>query len=209
MPFAVERKAAQLYRIVFVDLEKVAARLSDVIPASAQVLDIGGGDGELLNCLLARRPDLHVTMVDIAASVGRFLEPKYRDRVQLCPNTPIETHLDDAARRYDAAIVSDVMHHIPAQLRSAFLGDIHRALKPQAPMFIKDIEPGHPVATLSLYADKYISGDRGVSLVSMEQMKALVASSLPPHSVAELGLLESNRPNYILQFSFQAPMGQH
>jgi 2-polyprenyl-3-methyl-5-hydroxy-6-metoxy-1,4-benzoquinol methylase len=203
MPFSVERRAAQLYRIVFVDLDKVAACLINAIPPSARVLDIGGGDGELLNCLLARRPDLHVTMVDISSSVGRFLQPQYRDRVRFCPNTPIDKHLSEAARHYDAAIISDVMHHIPIPLRTAFVRDVHQALKPGAPMFVKDIEPGHRIATLSLYADKYVSGDKNVSLVSMREMTDLTASILPVHHALELGLLECNAPNYMMQFCFE------
>lgn len=204
MPFSLERKAAQLYRIVFVDLGKVAAHLAKAIPARARVLDIGGGDGELLNCLLARRPDLHVTMVDIAPTVGRFLEPGYRDRVRFCPGTSIESHLKEA-NHYDAAIVSDVMHHIPAQLRPGFVRDVHHALKSGAPLFIKDIEPGHLIARLSLYADKYVSGDHGVSLVSMKDVAELVESVMPTHCASEIGLFADNRPNYIMQLSSGRP----
>lgn len=201
MPFRVERGVAQLYRRVFVDLEKVARALAPALPGSANILDIGGGDGELINELFRLRSDLRVSMVDIAPSVGKFLEPANRQRVKLYPATALEMHLKAASGRYDAALVSDVMHHIPAAYRLRFLQEIRAALKPGAPVFIKDIEPGHPIATLSYLSDVYVSGDRGVSLVSMDVLRELVKQALPSYSSKELGLLGVNAPNYLLRFS--------
>ncbi|WP_157981391.1 class I SAM-dependent methyltransferase [Cognatilysobacter tabacisoli] len=187
--------------MIFVDLHKVADHLATALPPNAHVLDIGGGDGELLNSLLSLRHDLTVSMVDIAPSVGRFLEREHLSRVTFLPATPIERHVVDAAQKYDAAIVSDVMHHIPTDFREGFIRDVCLALKPNAPLFVKDIEPGHPVATLSLYSDLYISGDRGVSLVSMHELTRIVEAASPGRKSKELGLLPRNRPNYILEFS--------
>jgi hypothetical protein len=58
------RRAGRWYRMIFVDLAKEAAALAAVIPLDARLLDIGGGDGEHLNHLLALRPDLRVTTLD-------------------------------------------------------------------------------------------------------------------------------------------------
>lgn len=201
LPHAMERRAAQLYRIVFVRLGLVAEQLKEAVPAGANVLDIGGGDGELLNFLLAYRPDIRVTMVDIAPSVGRFVEGRFKERVRLLPATSIEDHLRESGDRYDTAIVSDVMHHIPKLHRKAFVEEVFRALKPGAPLLVKDIEPGHPIAWLSFYADRYVSGDKGVSLVSMKEMTDLVNAALPSYEGRELGLLDRNAPNYILMFA--------
>jgi hypothetical protein len=43
------------YRSVFVDLARVVDGLPD-LPAAARVLHIGGGDGQMINILLARKP---------------------------------------------------------------------------------------------------------------------------------------------------------
>lgn len=203
MPDPMERSAAKIYRSVFVDLSKVAKHFADALPANANVLDIGGGDGELLNHLLTLRQDLNVTMVDIAPSVGRFVERQHLARVSFCPGTPIQEHLASITKPYDAAIISDVMHHIPGALRVDFLASVSAALRPGGMMLVKDIEPGHIISKLSLYADKYISGDRGVVLVSRRNLCELATQSLPKHNVREVELYAENKPNYIMNFTLE------
>ena len=64
-----ERGLSDLYRRVFVDLDVVADVLARECPENARILDIGGGDGELINKLL--RPPSGSTW-DIARC-GKFL----------------------------------------------------------------------------------------------------------------------------------------
>lgn len=197
MPPALERAAANAYRAVFVDLDLVAARLAEALPTGASTLDIGGGDGELLNRLFALREDVRVTMVDVASSVGRFVEPQFRDRTRFIPSTTIESHLASLPEKYDAAIVVDVMHHVPPGEREEFLRAVGGALKPGSPLLVKDVEPGHFRAALGLFCDRYISGDRGVALVSSAEMIAL-AERLLGSKASEAGLLAVDRPNYLI-----------
>jgi 2-polyprenyl-3-methyl-5-hydroxy-6-metoxy-1,4-benzoquinol methylase len=202
LPVSAEKTASRLYRSVFVDLRKVAAMISSALPQDALVLDIGGGDGDLLNYVLAKRPDVRVAMVDIAVSVGKFLEPAYAVRVELHPGTAIEDHILVAAGRYDAAVISDVMHHIPELYRAGFLLNVARALRPGAQILVKDVQPGHPIALLGLFCDRYLSGDRGVALISAEQLCELSHAALAQHTAKEIGLLEVDRPNYLVQLKF-------
>lgn len=205
MPAGFERRAAAAYRRVFVDLRKVAATVAGALPADAHLLDIGGGDGELLNHLLAARPDVRVTMVDIAGSVGKFVEPAHADRVRLLPGTSIEEHLGQMRAPYDAALVSDVMHHLPGGYRAQFLRSVRDALVPAGSIFVKDIEPGHPVAWLSLVCDRYVSGDRGVVLVSLAELAALVEAELAPQAIGEIGLHRIDPPNYLVRLDLRVP----
>lgn len=200
MPAAIERKAAAAYRRIFVDLRKVAGLVAGALPADARLLDIGGGDGELLNHLLAVRPDVRVTMVDIAGSVGKFVEAGYRCRVRLLPGTSIEAHLGQINAPYDAALISDVMHHLPGEYRAQFLRSVRGALRQNGSILVKDIEPGHPIAWLSLVCDKYVSGDRGVVLLSRAELAALAGAELAPLALsAEIGLHRVDAPNYLVR----------
>ncbi|SFK41466.1 Methyltransferase domain-containing protein [Lysobacter sp. cf310] len=205
MPASLERVAANAYRAIFVDLDRVAAKLAEALPADASVLDIGGGDGELLNRLFALRPDLRVTMVDVAGSVGRFLRPQFQARVALVPSTTIQDHLRSLSRKYDAAIVVDVMHHVAPEQREDFLRAVANALLPGAPLLVKDVEPGHYRATLGFLADKYISGDRGVMLIGSAQVAEMAQRLLPDSAPTELGLLTTDRPNYLVRM--RVPQG--
>lgn len=199
LPQSLEVRAAAAYRSVFIDLDKVAVRIAEALPPDANVLDIGGGDGELLNRLFAIRADLRVTMVDVANSVGRFVKPQYRSRVRLMPGTTIESHLGTLDHRYDAAIVVDVMHHIALDQRKAFLQSVNDALLPGGILLIKDVEPGYFRATLGYLCDRYISGDRGVVLVPAAEIATLLASLTPGAVAEEVGLFEDDRPNYLVK----------
>ena len=74
-------------------------------------------------------------------------------------------------------------------------------LQPGGAAFIKDVEPGHPRATLGWWCDRYVSGDRGVSLVSMAALRALVDQALEVAGVEEIGLLAIDRPNYLVRIA--------
>lgn len=196
---ALERRAAGVYRRVFVDLGKVAKRLAEYMPQQANMLDIGGGDGELLNKLFVLRPDIKVVMVDVADSVGKFLEPRFHDQVEFLPRMLIEDHVTTRWGQYDAALVSDVLHHIPVAERRGFLSSVRMAVRNGGSIFIKDLEPGHLIATLSLYCDRYISGDRGVNLISMSDVSMLANEFLTGHRITEIGLHVDDAPNYIVR----------
>lgn len=199
-----ERRLSGIYRSVFVDLDVVAAEVAKALPGNARLLDIGGGDGELLNRLFALRPDVRVTMVDIAATVGKFVEPAYRAWVECLPGTSLEGYLATSPQPYEAVLVSDVIHHLPLDYRPGFLRALGDALGKGGVLLIKDIEPGHPIAALSLWCDRYVSGDRGVALMAGEDLRALAEQVLPPHSSAEVGLLQRAAPNYLFKFQLEA-----
>ncbi|WP_165967514.1 class I SAM-dependent methyltransferase [Luteimonas aestuarii] len=194
---ATERRLSGVYRSLFVNLDRVAESLLPHIPENARVLDIGGGDGELINRLLKNRPDVSVDMVDIAPTVGKFIEQEYEPRIKRFTETPVESLASDGPP-YDVALVSDVMHHLPASYRAPFLHSVRQKLRSSACILIKDIEPGHIISWLSLFCDKHISGDHGVSLVSIAEMTRLAAPLLP-EEVVEVGLLKQDSPNYALK----------
>jgi hypothetical protein len=79
------------YRALFVDLEKVVSCLPS-FPPGAHVLDIGGGDGEMMNRILELHPEIDVTMLDSSPRLGAFLKPELRSRVRLLPSTTLAAY---------------------------------------------------------------------------------------------------------------------
>ena len=201
LPARAEKLAADTYRGLFVDLDKVAGCLAKHVPDGALLLDVGGGDGHLLNRLLALRADLSVDMVDIADRVGALLDVRFEARVRRFPSTTLEQHASAHAGLYRAALISDVMHHVPPEQRAAFLYAVATCLQPGGAVFIKDVQPGHPLATLGRFCDRYLSGDKGVSLVSIAALRALVDQAVATEGFEELGLIEIDRPNYLVRLS--------
>lgn len=190
------------YRGLFVDLAKEAAAVASVVPPSAHLLDVGGGDGEPLNYLLALRTDIRVTTLDPGPAVGLWVEPRFDSRVTRLPRTTLADYL--AARRPDpdAVLIADVIHHIPEAARPEFLNNVKVLLerRPQVRIIVKDVEPGSWRALLGYWSDRYLSGDAGVSPISRQRLVALVQEVLGPVRHEETDLFESDRPNYAIAF---------
>ncbi len=199
LPARVEKVAADAYRGLFVDLDKVAGCLASHVPEGVLLLDVGSGDGDLLNRLLALRADLSVDMVDIAGRIGALLDARYETRVRRFPSTTLAQHASAHAGLYGAALISDVMHHVPPEERVAFLRATTLCLKSGGTAFIKDVEPGHPLAALGWLCDRYLSGDKGVSLVSKSALRELVDRAVAVEGFEEVGLHSIDRPNYLVK----------
>jgi len=165
------------YRRIFVNLERIVDVLEQEMPRHANVLDIGGGDGALVERLLKRRPDLVVSMCDLAPSIGAFLSASNRAKVKLFAATDF-THVTGA---YDVVTMSDVIHHVPADQRDAFFRSLAKSCDRWGcrKIILKDVEPGGWRATLSLLADRYVTGDRHVVLFSRANFAELARRHFP------------------------------
>jgi len=196
------RHAGRWYRAIFVDLAKAAAAIATVMPRDAHVLDIGGGDGQHLNHLLALRSDLTITTLDPAPVVGDWIEPRFQARVTRLPSTNLAEYLAAGGANPDAVLIADVMHHIPETSRSQFLGSLKELLErvPHLNIIVKDVEPGSWRAMLGYWSDLYVTGDRTVSLISRERLARLLEEALGPMRRRETDLFETDRPNYAIAF---------
>jgi hypothetical protein len=195
------RRAGDRYRAIFVDLAKVAAAIAAVIPRGAHLLDIGGGDGQPLNHLLALRPDLRVTTLDPAPVVGQWIEARFDGQVTRLPGTGLAEYLA-VGQDPDVILMADVMHHIPETARASFLGSIGALLDrvPQLHIIVKDVEPGSWRALLGFWSDRYITGDLNVSPISRDRLARLFTEALGPLRRKDTELFETDRPNYAIAF---------
>jgi Methyltransferase domain len=196
------RRAGLCYRAFYVDLELLAATLAAVIPSEAHLLDVGGGDGQPLNFLLALRPDLVITTVDPAPVVGQWIENRFDERVTRLPGTSLAEYVNRGLPNPDAILIADVMHHIPESTRPEFLASV-RALLERVPglrIIVKDVEPGHWRALLGYWSDRYITGDRNVGLISRDNLTRLLEEMLGPLNCEDTNLLKLDRPNYVTVF---------
>lgn len=190
------------YRAVFVDLTKVAAVYSASIPINSLVLDVGGGDGEPLNYLLDSRPDLFVTLIDLVPVIGQWLEPRHAARVALMPSTSLAQYLALKQPCPDVLLLSDVMHHIPESERGNFFRSVAGLLQiaPKLRIIVKDVEPGFARSALGYWSDKYVTGDKQVSLIARSELEALVQSTLGSMRVEVTELFKVDKPNYAVVF---------
>jgi hypothetical protein len=192
------------YRALFVDLEQVVDSFPP-LPPEGHVLEVGGGDGELLNVLLARHPRLQATLLDPRPDAGGGLLPGLRGRVRVLAATSLAGYLTlpDRPRNVDLVVLADVVHHVPAAERPDFLAQLGSLLhqQPAPPLVIKDVRRGGWRGRLSELSDRFVSGDRQARFLLEEEMEALVTANIPGVSGRRTALHARNPPNYCLVFS--------
>jgi methyltransferase family protein len=190
-----------MYRALVVDIDKVV----DAIPApkvNDVILDIGGGDGAVLDRYLARYPDARAIMLDLSPKIGIALSPDRKARVELFSSTSIADFAKLDRPKPTLLLVSDVIHHVSPPERPQFFADV-RSLLANAParLVIKDVEPGSVRAVISLLGDRFVSGDRNVSLIGKAEMMRLVLETFARATCEETVLLNRDPPNYCLVFA--------
>lgn len=192
-------RVGRYYRSIFVDLNKVAKFMSKEIPENAHILDIGGGDGELLTHLMAMRHDISATMIDLSINIGNSIPAEFKNRVNLLPGTDIDKYLEMDLRKPNCIVISDVIHHIPPSDRMEFFKKLYDLIKKtKALILIKDVEPGHFISRLGYLSDRYISGDKNASLVSKAQVISMSKNIFGNIATKETGLIIEDNPNYLL-----------
>ena len=196
------RWAGEHYRAIYVDLAKVAAALAAVIPRNAHLLDVGGGDGQPINHLLSGRPDLTITTLDPAPVVGQWINPRFEGQVKRLPRTSLAEFVAGPHAHPDVILIADVMHHIPKSARHKFLDSVGVLLDRGADLriIVKDVEPGHWLALLGLWSDRYVTGDRNVSLISRDDVTRVFEEVLGPMHREDTDLFKKDAPNYAIVF---------
>ena len=199
--------AGRIYRSAFVDLRLLAQAAAPLIPPDAHILDVGGGDGEPLNHILALRPDVTVTMTDLNPAIGLALRPEFRSRVELRASTSVLDYLRSPGKAPNVVMLNDVMHHVRPHERAKLLGQIQEIMARfgTSKLLIKDVEPGHFRSALCLWTDRHITGDKGVELVSREELDVLMRRACGECRVEESLLFEKDPPNYLVAYSFARP----
>jgi 2-polyprenyl-3-methyl-5-hydroxy-6-metoxy-1,4-benzoquinol methylase len=105
-----------------------------------RVLGIGSGHGLLARWLAELNPNVTVDGYDAdaeriaVAAASQSRSP--RVRIHRADVRRLDAHGD-----FDAASAVDVIHHIPAEDHAALFTALARALKPGAPLLIKEISP--------------------------------------------------------------------
>jgi cyclopropane fatty-acyl-phospholipid synthase-like methyltransferase len=198
---------ARSYRSFFLDIKKLTTTLDAIIPSNAKILDIGGGDGEVINQILTIRKDLKVTMIDLSPVIGNSLSSSVRARVKILPETSVKDLENRNDIEFNTVIISDVIHHIPPTMRENFFLDIRSVCSlanHPVLIIIKDVQPGTLVSYMGYFSDRFISGDKNVSLTAQSELQNQLSSVFNPQKFNNTKLLEIDSPNYAFYFTFKS-----
>ena len=179
LPARAERAVADAYRDAFVDLDDLARTIGS-LGRFVTAIEVGCGEGALSARLLATT-DARLLGIDIAPEPGRRCtgEPgRARFRRQR-----VEELVAEGATA-DLVVLSDVVHHVPVAERPTFLRACRLLLAPGGLLVVKEWERRRNLFHALAYgSDRYVSGDRGVSFLTRDDLLALLHEAEPDLTV--------------------------
>jgi 2-polyprenyl-6-hydroxyphenyl methylase/3-demethylubiquinone-9 3-methyltransferase len=179
-----ERPVTDLYRAAFINLDRFARLVHQSAPDAQQILEVGCGEGAVLERLATLYPQARLIGIDITPRVGRMFHGD-RQRVTFHQET-IEKFAADQPGKFDLAVVCDVLHHVPWDAHSGFVRALVRALRPGGLLILKDWERrDNVIHVVAHFADAHITGD-SVRYRTAAEFRALFEAALGPgHVVRE------------------------
>lgn len=191
-----EQPATEAYRSWFILLDDLATTLASIADPRT-ILEIGCGAGHLSGRLLERFPEATLVGSDICESPGdRCTE--HRDRAEFVRELSTDL-LPERAGSFDLVVICDVIHHVPAAERATLVRSAVELCRPGGLVAIKDWEPTPKLANaVAVFADKYISGDRGVSFPTRSELVELVDQALPDADITLEARIPPRRNNLLL-----------
>jgi len=153
-----ERSISELYRSVFVDLNVLVDQIQRWTSAS-NILELGCGEGAVVERLVKAFPESNITGIDITPKVGRLFQGDH-SRV-IFKQQAIRDFAAENEAKFDLLLILDTLHHIPWELHREILLDAKKTLKPGGYLILKDWARSQTfIHFLSYFSDRYITGDR-------------------------------------------------
>jgi len=194
-----EKPATRAYRSMFVDTNSLADSIAASGPGNA-ILEIGAGDGTVSGALLNAIPNAILLGIDIDGDPGAmFKGPTSQATFRIQSAEDLLVALGPA---FDLVVISDVLHHVPASERVALLKTASELVCEGGLLAIKETCRRRSFRyLLSVFSDRYISGDRSVSFMSEDELTELIDASvegfefrarayIPPSKINVLRMLE-------------------
>ena len=154
-----EHRISELYRSVFVDLDAYVDQIARWAPDPGSILEVGCGEGAVTERIARRYPTADILAIDITPRVGRLFRGP-AERVTFAEIT-VQEIAAQRAGGFDMAIISDVIHHVPLDLRTEILDATRRAVAPGGVVVFKDWErTASPIHWMVHGTDRWITGDR-------------------------------------------------
>jgi trans-aconitate methyltransferase len=170
-----ERRITELYRAIYIDIDAFVELVMQWNPAPNKILEVGCGEGAVTQRLHAAYPGAQITAIDITPRVGRLYQGSLNGvRFMKCA---IQEIAATEPGQYDLVVLSDVLHHVPMELRRGLLDAIRTALALNGTLVFKDWQKDHaPIHWLCYASDRWLTGDR-ISYMTREEMRERLASS--------------------------------
>jgi 2-polyprenyl-6-hydroxyphenyl methylase/3-demethylubiquinone-9 3-methyltransferase len=170
-----ERQISEAYRSIYIDIDAFVELIRQWKPTANNILEVGCGEGAVTQRLNASYPDAKITAIDITPRVGRlYLGSTDKVRFIQCG---VQEIAERESGQFDLVVLSDVLHHVPIELRQGLLDAIRIALAPNGTFVFKDWQRNFaPIHWLCYASDRWLTGDR-ISYMTRDEMRERLASS--------------------------------
>lgn len=153
-----ELPVTELYRASFISLDRFAELVRRWAPAGA-ILEVGCGEGALVERLARAYPEAQITGIDITPRVGRLFRGD-RGRIGFLQES-VQGFAAARPESFDLVVICDVMHHVPWEMHAKLLTHARQALRPGGRLVLKDWERRTSLIHWACYlSDRYLTGDR-------------------------------------------------
>ena len=188
-----EGVATEAYRKLFINLDEFSSILRGWVSNSTRILEVGCGEGAFTERLVAAYPEAEITAIDISPNLGRLFRGA-STHVRFLRKTVEDVAREEAAS-FDLAVLCDVLHHVPPDLRGSLLSAIDEALAPGGSLAFKDWAPSFsPIHWLCVMSDRYLTGDV-VQFCSASSAKALLQSVFGHNAIRREALVRPWKNN--------------
>jgi 2-polyprenyl-6-hydroxyphenyl methylase/3-demethylubiquinone-9 3-methyltransferase len=197
-----EREVASAYRAIYVDLGGLARAVTRQVPHAARILEVGGGEGAMTELLAANYPQAQILSIDITDRLGRL----YAGRPDLVEFRCVAVNeiADEQPMAFDLVVLSDVLHHVPQDLRGEFLRDVARCVAPGGQLVIKEWARSHtPIHWLCHASDRWLTGDR-IAFLTPAELGELVGRAVPALRRAGEGTIAPWANNFFQAYRLSA-----
>lgn len=194
LPERVERAVADAYRDAFVDLDDLARTIGSLGRFETAV-EVGCGEGALAS-RLTRTTDATILGIDIAPNPGRNYAGA-PGRVEFRQQRVEDLVAEGAAA--DLVVLSDVIHHVPDADRADFVRSCVALVAPGGLLVVKEWERrSNAFHALAYGSDRYVSGDRGVSFLSRDELVGLLTATAESMAVVCEARIPPRRNNLLV-----------
>lgn len=192
-----EVPASRLYRSFFINLEDCAALLGSAFPAR-RILEVGCGDGQMAQQLMAQFPRATYVGLDIAPEVGRLYDGDRDAATFLSEST--SAYLRRSPQPFDLVLLIDVVHHVPDPDRDELFRDIRELTRPDGHYVVKDWDPTRTIGNAAAHvADRLVSGTQ-ISFLTGAQLRQRISRVLPEDELVLQARVPPRRNNLLLGY---------
>ena len=180
------------------DLSETAREIRRFVQAE-RVLEVGCGEGALVEELVRFYPQASIVGIDITPKVGRLFRGE-KTRVKFLQTTAKDL-LIGGKERFDLIVLCDVIHHVPPACRNDLLATLRSLLNPLGMLAIKDWEPrSNLIHALCYFSDRIITGDR-IEYLKAAALRKMLVTLFGPNSITHEAVIRPWPNNFLLVVS--------